>query len=613
MQRTNNMANADNNIDLQLKGYISNEERKSFFLFAGAGSGKTYSLVKLLENIQVIWGNKLKQEHRQVAVITYTNAATDEIMRRIDYNPLFHVSTIHSFVWDSIKTYQKDIKARYLQRLQANIDELQAKIDATKNKETKTYKANQEKINYLIERKEAKEKIDKFIYNPNGDNLKANSLNHSDVIEIGTQMMQENLLLQQIITQQYPFMLIDESQDTRSGLVDAFFTIQKSFPNDFTLGLIGDIKQRIYMDGKADIKNLIPADWEKPEKVMNYRCSKRIIQLANKISSVLDGSEQQARDNAPEGYVHLFLVNSHDVLDKNAKELDMRAQMSVITGDEQWNSDVKVLTLEHRMAAVRLDFEDFYELFARLPKYQMSFLQGEMAEMSFFANMVFPLMTMLKEYDGIGVLNLLKKKSPLLEAVPDRNYPEVLGKIRKVLDNLRSSKLEEMKVSEIIEFIQKTSLFDIPDYLLLALKSKEEDIDKDDTEALVWVKALQLPLGQFKAYDDYVHDRTPYATHQGVKGLEFPRVLVLVDDKEAKGNLFSYDKLFKVAPLSNTDIQNKEKGKDNSLDRTGRLFYVTCTRAKESLAIVMYTSDPEKAKKTSIENEWFNEDEITII
>ena len=612
MQRTNNMANADNNIDLQLKGYISKEERKSFFLFAGAGSGKTYSLVKLLENIQVIWGNKLKQEHRQVAVITYTNAATDEIMRRIDYNPLFHVSTIHSFVWDSIKTYQKDIKARYLQRLQANIDELQAKIDATKNKETKTYKANQEKINHLIERKEAKEKIDKFIYNPNGDNLKANSLNHSDVIEIGTQMLQENRLLQQIITQQYPFMLIDESQDTRSGLVDAFFTIQKNFPDDFTLGLIGDIKQRIYMDGKSDIKNLIPADWEKPEKVMNYRCSKRIIQLANKISSVLDGSHQEAKENAPDGYVHLFLVSSQEVLDKNMKEKDVRTKMSVITGDNQWNTDVKVLTLEHRMAAVRLGFEDFYDLFARLPKYQMSFLQGEMSEMSFFANIVFPLMSMLKENDGIGVLNLLKKKSPLLEAVPDRNYPEVLGKIRKVLDNLRSSKLEEMKVSEIIEFIQKTSLFDIPDYLLLALKSKEEDIDKDDTEALVWVKALQLPLGQFKAYDDYVHDRTPYATHQGVKGLEFPRVLVLVDDKEAKGNLFSYDKLFNVAPLSETDVKNMENGKENSLDRTGRLFYVTCTRAKESLAILMYTNDPDKAKQTAIHNGWFEENEIDV-
>ena len=607
------MANADNNIDLQLKECVSNEKRKSFFLFAGAGSGKTYSLVKLLENIQNVWGNKLMREHRQVAVITYTNAATDEIMRRIDYNPLFHVSTIHSFVWDSIKTYQKDIKARYLQRLQANIDELQAKIDATKNKETKTYKANQEKINHLIERKEAKEKIDKFIYNPNGDNLKANSLNHSDVIEIGTQMLQENRLLQQIITQQYPFMLIDESQDTRSGLIDAFFTIQKNYPNDFTLGLIGDIKQRIYMDGKADIKNLIPADWEKPEKVKNYRCSKRIIQLANKISSVLDGSEQQARDDAPEGYVHLFLANSHDVLDKIAKELDVRAKMSAITGDEQWNSDVKVLTLEHSMAAVRLDFKDFYELFARLPKYQMSFLQGEMTDMTFFSNLIFPLVSMLKENDGIGVLNLLKKDSPLLEAVPDRDYPEMLGKIKKVLDELRNSNVEEMKVSEIIEFVQRNMLFAIPGHLKLALNSKEEEVDKDDKESLAWVRALQLPLRQFKAYDDYVHERTPYVTHQGVKGLEFPRVLVLIDEEAAKGNMFSYEKLFNVTPLSQTDIKNKEMGKENSIDRTSRLFYVTCTRAKESLAILMYTSNTERAKQTAIHNGWFGKNEIDVL
>lgn len=83
------MTHADNNIDLQLKEYISKEKRNSFFLFAGAGSGKTYSLVKLLENIQKIWGNNLKQEHRQVAVITYTNAATDEIMRRIDITHWF--------------------------------------------------------------------------------------------------------------------------------------------------------------------------------------------------------------------------------------------------------------------------------------------------------------------------------------------------------------------------------------------------------------------------------------------------------------------------------------------------------------------------------------------
>ena len=94
--------------------------------------------------------------------------------------------------------------------------------------------------------------------------------------------------------------------------------------------------------------------------------------------------------------------------------------------------------------------------------------------------------------------------------------------------------------------------------MTLALNSKEEEVDKDDKESLAWVRTLQLPLRQFKAYDDYVHERTPYATHQGVKGLEFPRVLVLIDEEAAKGNMFSYEKLFNVAPLSQTDIKNKE-------------------------------------------------------
>lgn len=201
----------------------------------------------------------------------------------------------------------------------------------------------------------------------------------------------------------------------------------------------------------------------------------------------------------------------------------------------------------------------------------------------------------------------------MLEAVPDRDYPEMLAKIRNVLDELRSSNLEEMKVSEIIEFVQRNMLFVIPDHLTLALNSKEEEVDKDDKESLAWVRALQLPLRQFKAYDDYVHERTPYATHQGVKGLEFPRVLVLIDEEAAKGNMFSYEKLFNVTPLSQTDIKNKEMGKENSIDRTSRLFYVTCTRAKESLAILMYTSNTERAKQTAIHNGWFGKNEIDVL
>ena len=610
MKTESRMALNDDKIDSQLQNYVSKEGKKSFFLFAGAGSGKTRSLVKLLAYIESTWGDTLTKEHRQVAVITYTNAATDEIIRRLEFSPILHVSTIHSFLWDVIKTFQVDIKKYYLQRLQNNIDEIEAKLA---NPRSRSYNSNLEKCEYYKNQKSEKEKIKRFIYNPNGDNLKTNSLNHQDVIDIGIKMITENNVLQRIIVQQYPFMMIDESQDTKSGLVDALFKIQQNFSEDFTLGFIGDIKQRIYADGKVGIKDMIPDEWEQPTKIMNYRCAKRIVELANKISAQIDASLQQPRKNAPEGYVRLFLIENKDGLNKQSIEAKVCEIMEQVTSDNQWRSDVKVLTLEHRMAAVRLGFKDFYELFYNVPKYKMSFLQGEIPEMSLFSNNLFPLLTMIKGGNEAGVLTLLKKTSPLLEAVEDKDYPSTLKEIKTVIDCFKTMNPFEMKVSDIISFVHKKKLFTLPAIILEALNANGNVSEDDTPEFKAWVEAMQMPLVQIKMYDDYVNDRTSYATHQGVKGLEFPRVMVLIDDNEAKGYTFSYDKLFEVVPLSPTDIKNRELGKENTIDRTSRLFYVTCTRAKESLAIVMYTSDPGKAKETAINNDWFTEKEIQMI
>lgn len=604
------MENNDKEIEEQLKKCVSKEGRQSFFLFAGAGSGKTYSLVNLLAHIKETWGNTLMNERRQVAVITYTNAATDEIMRRMDYSTLFHVSTIHSFIWDVIKPFQIDIKRYYLQRLQNEMDEISAKIANPRTRNVKTY---EEKYQSLLSRKEEKERINKFVYNPNGDNLDANSLNHQDVIDIGASMIMEHQILQKVIVQQYPFMLIDESQDTKSGLVDAFFEIQGNHLNDFTLGFIGDIKQRIYMDGKVGIKNIIPKEWETPQKKINYRCAKRIVEVANKISVRIDGSEQEPRENAPQGYARLFLKQIQDDMDKEVIETQVRQKMRDVTHDEGWNTDCKVLTLEHRMAAVRLGFAHFYDLFAKIPKYNMSFLQGEMPEMSLFSKNLFPLLMKIKQNDEVGILNILKKSSPLLEAANDKDYVNILKDIKQIVDDIKNLDIKSLKVECVVELIKSNNLFKLPVILIEAFNREDEICEEDPLEVQAWTKAMKLPLSQLMAYDDYVNERTSYATHQGVKGLEFPRVMVLIDDNEAKGFLFSYDKLFEVSPLSATDIKNHGEGKENSIDRTARLFYVTCTRAKESLAILMYTSNPEKAKETAIKNNWFTENEIDIL
>ncbi len=46
------------------------------------------------------------------------------------------------------------------------------------------------------------------------------------------------------------------------------------------------------------------------------------------------------------------------------------------------------------------------------------------------------------------------------------------------------------------------------------------------------------------------------------------------------------------------------------LDRTRRLFYITSTRAKSSLAHVINTSDVARVKETLIQKNFAREDEI---
>ena len=60
---------------------------------------------------------------RNIAVITYTNAACDEIKRRVQYHPLFQISTLHSFAWTLIQPYTKDIKDFLFTDLSQRIEE----------------------------------------------------------------------------------------------------------------------------------------------------------------------------------------------------------------------------------------------------------------------------------------------------------------------------------------------------------------------------------------------------------------------------------------------------------------------------------------------------------
>lgn len=594
------------------------DDRQSFFLYAGAGSGKTYALVELLKYIKTVQKTNLELSHQKVAVITYTNAATDEIKRRIGFDTLFDISTIHSFVWEMIHPYQEDIKKLLTVHLHDKLEDYEQKQQKMKDRQCKTYVDRQGKIDKYRERLETVNHVTIFKYNPNGDNVDSDSLNHSDVIEIGAELFARPLL-QRIMVQRYPYIMIDESQDTRKEIMLAMLEMAKNYQGRLTMGLFGDVKQRIYLDGVPDIENHIPTEWGKPVLSNNYRSASRIVRLTNLIAKEMqteEKSKQFSQGNVGAGYVRLYAVQYTDGLDREKTEKEILEDMADETGDDKWKDamEVKTLILEHRMAAVRLGFEDFYDKFYNVGRYSEDFLKGETADMRVFMEIIFPIMESYAKGDKERVFEIVQDNCIMLSkkiALSVQQIKEVSAKVKAIIATCTAN---DCTIEQAVKCVVDANLFKISP-MLAALVKKGVDVDFTESQMralAAWKGAKGLLLSQFFHYFEYVTERSRFATHQGVKGLEFDRVMAIYDDSSARGKIFSYEKSLGASALSEADLKNIREGKETSVERTMRLLYVTCSRAKESLAIVAYTSSPNKVREFCIDKGWFEDSEIVM-
>ena len=603
----------DDHVDEEIQRCFTKENPKCFFVFAGAGSGKTRSLIKTLTFLDKTLGDWLLTNRKQIAVITYTNAACDEISRRLHYKSIFSVSTIHSFLWELIKNYQSDIKEWVINAINLEIAELSEK--QRKSKAVKTSEKRAEDIRKKQERLIKISMVRRFTYNPNGDNVGYDSINHSDVVKMGSEFICSEDTMQNILISKYPILLIDESQDTKKELVDALFTVCERHKGKFIVGMFGDTMQRIYQDGKENLSQCIPDDWVKPKKIMNHRSASRIVALANAIRITIDTQQQCPRSDAEVGNVRLFIVSSD--ADKELTEQRVAEIMSVETGDDEWrdSSHYKSLILEHHMAASRFGFLELYEPLNNVAVFNTSLRDGSISELSFLSKVISPLVHAYKSKNDFEVLKIVKEYSPLMDRkqwLQVEDQSEVLQQVENAINKLMELWKDNSIPTclDILKSIHETGLFKLNERVDYILSDPTEEESVDITALR---KALSVSFTTLEKYFAYISNNTRFATHQGVKGLEFPRVMVIMDDAEAKGFLFSYEKLFGAKPKTETDIKNEREGKDNSTARTSRLFYVACTRAQKSLAIIAYTQDSKAVKATAMKNNWFLNEEIIIL
>ncbi|GAA4243367.1 AAA family ATPase [Winogradskyella damuponensis] len=234
-----------------------------FLLSGGAGSGKTHTLIELIQRINEI------NPKSKIACITYTNVAADEITERANSFSV-KASTIHDFLWENIKGFQPNLRKGIIE-LNDNIkdDDLLEDIE----------------IQYR-----------EYV------SLKNGVISHNDVIKLSNYMFSKHQLLSKIINDKFDYIFVDEYQDTSNEVINILFKNLNRKDFSLRIGLFGDSMQSIYKDGIGEIETteLINKDSQRKlievPKKLNRRNPQLVIDLANSLRN--DKLEQKALPNS---------------------------------------------------------------------------------------------------------------------------------------------------------------------------------------------------------------------------------------------------------------------------------------------------------------------------
>ncbi|TDS28035.1 UvrD-helicase domain-containing protein [Halanaerobium congolense] len=278
-------------------------EYGNVFVSAPPGSGKTRTLIARAEK-------KLENYDKPVALITYTNAAADEMRNRIDSEKKIFVGTIHKFCleyilrpfgwlydWENLKVIsfddKKEIKEEIKKRFGSKIQyrffnnvrkKLNGEIDLSN-------------IDYSFE-------IADFYF----DYLRKNELvDFNEILYRAYKILDDNQFIRTSLASKFTEILVDEFQDINYIQYEIIKLLDKDKLCSFFM--VGDFRQSIMRFAGA-----IDLEFEVIER--DFNC--RIIQL---------NKTYRSTDNIVDSYVSLF--NNHPKIDNRAEVKDVKIKVNI--------------------------------------------------------------------------------------------------------------------------------------------------------------------------------------------------------------------------------------------------------------------------------------------
>lgn len=549
---------------------------QSFRLEAGAGAGKTFSLVKALQFLIERNKRTMPRKSQQIACITFTNIAKDEIEARTDRSPIVLCETNHAFCWSLISGFQ-----RQLRELVAEMPEWQERIAEVGG-------LGERAVEYNLGHRSIREQHI--------------SLHHNDVLLLTISLM-NNVKFRRLMADRYPIILIDEYQDTDADWVAAVKTHFLGQPGSPVFGFFGDHWQKIYGNGCGKLDH--PAVKE-IGKEANFRSVQTIVDCLNRMRPELPQFVDKPQES---GEIKIYHTNrwagqrqkgqhwggdlpgevGHQTLERTLGTL---AQ----SGWDLSPDKTKILMLTHRVLAAEQGYSSLPGVF----RFNDAFTRKEHPHIAYFVDVLEPAIDAYEARKFGAMFEALGSKVPLMRGPTEK---EAWAKSMDQLAALRQGGT----VGDVIDHLRRTRRPRLPD----AVEDRERELKEFDKtlaepmpEGLGELERLRdVPYSEIMALRKYHAGFSPFETKHGVKGAEFENVVVVI----GRGwNLYNFGEMLELAAGSGIPAARQE-----AFERNRNLFYVVCSRPKRRLAL-LFTQELSQAALRTL-GRWFGADKIQPI
>ena len=593
-------------------------------VYAGPGAGKTHFLVENIKNIIATNSLITQSRMRKVLCVTYTNAAVDEIKRRLDKSTdLVEVYTIHGFIIEHIiQPFQQDlrgimesdfgIEVSSKGKISSQVEGLGILHGVDKNeiydfiRKASSTEFSDDEFGYSKKAmSEVEVNNDAFVSSitkgrPRCIGLKVPSkineqhvvplkkymwsevrkLTHNEILYFGYRILESNPTALYATRVKFPFIFVDEFQDINPLQTLIIKLLGKK---STIVGIVGDIAQSIYSFQGAqptDFRNfsiegdrgvneyVINGNRRSTENVVNFcnflrQSDKDVVQVSKRS---YDTEEQKTLSESKK--IH-FLVGNSLVVHNTIQDI-LKSDGVVLT--RAWASAFDYIQGIDESQAKLL--KNIYNSYYNSPIQ----LRDEIVEHNNVTwvrafRFIFSLWESHLNGSFIDIIQTLK-----LYATIDvqKITPRAIFQINRLSNNVFSKVSEQSYTCEIIKKFNKE--IEKPDFANFRETFLGSDFsiplfDELDNERLTTAVTGLFWGTSYKLFTEVFSENSKYMTVHQAKGLEWDKVIVSVTPNK-------FDKI-KIA-----DLYSKPQLMDeNPADEFTRMYYVACSRAKEDLYV----------------------------